>query len=95
MGIPIGRLQREITSREFSLYIAYYNVDPFGQKRADLRMAKICDAIFTAAGSKTSKPSLFMPKFGEAEEQQQPKTNNQMLNIFKGMAAKGMGVMAG
>lgn len=50
-------------------WFAYYQLEPFGEERADLRNAINCIAIMNAMGTKKKvgewKPADFMPNFGE------------------------------
>ncbi|MCL5995491.1 MAG: DUF4035 domain-containing protein [Chloroflexi bacterium] len=63
-----------MSSREFSEWMAYYNLEPFGEERADLRMAMLASLIANVnrdprKHSKPFEPKDFMPKFGEETHQ--------------------------
>lgn len=56
----------EITSRELSEWMAYNEIEPFGEDREDLRMGIIASTIANvnrASGKKPYKPQDFMPVF--------------------------------
>lgn len=81
MGIPIRRLQHEISSRDFALYQAYDRIDPFGMERADIAAALICDTLAKLQGVKKTKISDFMVHY---EEPPKPKKNNtQIFAVLK------------
>jgi hypothetical protein len=57
---------RQITWSQFKDWIAYSEIDPFFEERADFRDAQICATIANVnrrRGSQPYKPSDFMPKF--------------------------------
>ena len=41
-----------MTSSEFSEWIAFYNIHPFGDERDDMRIAQLCSLIFNITRSK-------------------------------------------
>jgi len=66
MGIPVGILQRQISSREFTEWVAYYSLEPTPIQRSDVQTALICQTIqASTAGRKGRKPQLkdFLLKF--------------------------------
>lgn len=79
-GIPYPEILDRIDSKTFSLYQAYYNVAPFGEERADLRMGILASTIANCHGNKT-KPFDFMPKFDRKKQ-----TVDEMFNMFKAHA---------
>ena len=73
MGIPVRRLQDEISSEEFAWYMAYDRIDPFGNERADLGVGIICQTLAGVNGVKKTKPSDFMPDFeGKTQKHKTP-----------------------
>ena len=53
-------------AREFAEWMAYYELDPFGEERADLRAGIIASTFANAnlgKGRKPYAPSDFMPQF--------------------------------
>lgn len=62
--MSVRQAQREIDSREFSEWLAFYDLEPFGELRADLRSGLICASMANAWRGKddpAAKPSDFMP----------------------------------
>ncbi len=54
----------QIDSREISEWQAYYSIDPFGDQRADIRMAILASAVVAPhieRGKTAPKPADFMP----------------------------------
>lgn len=83
--MSVREAQLKITSAEFSEWIAYHNIEPFGEERADIRSAII--ALTIANVNRTSRqPPLkikdFMPKFGRPK----PQTWQEMKARFKSFA---------
>jgi len=69
--MSLVRAQQEISSAEFSQWIAYNNVEPFGESRADLRagiISSVMANIHRGKGQKSFTADEFMPEFGEREK---------------------------
>lgn len=65
-------LQRRMSSAEFSEWMAYAQIEPFGEERADLRMAILATIIANANRDPKLRPepfevSDFMPNFEKPE----------------------------
>jgi len=75
-----------LTQEQLFEWMAYGQVEPFGEERADLRSAIIA-CVFANAhrgkGQKAFKVSDFMPKF----DKKKPQTWQQMKQTFKAFAA--------
>jgi len=82
-----------ISSRKLSEWMAYYQIEPFGEERGDLRAAIIASTlanIWRGKNSKSYKPSDFMPKFDEQQNRggaQTAEQMRQMLSAFAGAMA--------
>jgi len=64
----VAELQTSISSREFTEWIAFYNLDPFGAEREDLRAALVAATIANTTRGDAQDPyttEQFMPKLGE------------------------------
>lgn len=75
--MPVGELQQRMSAREFAEWIAYYQLDPFGEERADLRVATLTALtanIYKKKGKPDFKPQDFMPFLPKEE-----KTPEEML----------------
>jgi len=75
LGYPHPRiLQREISSLDFAEWLAYQELEPFGEERADLRAGIISATVANTARDpkkrrKPFRPAEFMPEFGPKKEQ--------------------------
>ncbi|HEB79295.1 MAG TPA: DUF4035 domain-containing protein [Rhodospirillales bacterium] len=61
--MSVARAQREIDSREFVAWQAYYEIHPFGDIRLDVGIARLCALtvdIHSAKGSRAAKISDFL-----------------------------------
>ncbi|MGC4031482.1 MAG: hypothetical protein QM754_07070 [Tepidisphaeraceae bacterium] len=81
-------LLARIDSRELAEWMAAFNLAPWGDERADLRAGIVASTIVNVNGGK-SKPSDFLPKYGQQEPKQQTPEDirNMALRInamFKG-----------
>lgn len=83
--MSVRRAQEEIDSAEFTEWMAYYQLEPFGEERADLRAAIIASTIANAFSKKRSKPQDFMPQF---EREVVAKSPKQIENLFKSKMPK-------
>ncbi len=73
--------------------MAFYRVEPFGERRADLRMAIVASLIANAnrdPGKRREPYTVddFMPKFDEANEPQQHQTWEQQKSILQALFKK-------
>ncbi len=72
----------EIDARELAEWEAFYNIDPFGEGRDDLRAGIICSTIHGMAGkiaNKAMAPADFMPFLTKPEREPQSPEEQQML----------------
>ena len=72
MGMSVKRMLREFDSAEISEWMAFYEIDPWDQTRADFRSGVIASTIANANRSKKSKtysPADFMPYVFKKEPQ--------------------------
>lgn len=63
----------EISSRQFSEWMAYARLEPFGEERADLRAGIVASVIANVNRGKKQKPYTpqhFMPDFEPESEEQ-------------------------
>ena len=76
----------KMDSREISEWMAYYSMDPFGEVRADYRMAMLAclTANINRGNGQPFKVSDFMPEFGPKKQQ----TVQEMKALLMGMAVK-------
>jgi hypothetical protein len=89
MGIPdVHSLAREMTWAQLQGWMAYAELEPFGEQRADLRMSILASMIYNAnrgPKQKAKSPSDFMPQFGPAvTKPKRPLTDPAQWNAFAG-----------
>ena len=76
--MSVRRAQREVDSAEFSEWMAYARLEPFGQDRQDANAAAIQATLANVHRDPKSRPQPFTPdefllRFGDDEEpQEQP-----------------------
>ena len=78
-----------VDAREFAEWNAFYQLEPFGEERADWRMAQLCCLVVGALGGKASKISLsdFMWQDEPERAAAKPKKSSQeMAAIFASFA---------
>lgn len=79
-----------MSSAEFAEWMAYYTLEPFGEERADLRMAVLASLIANAnrdpkRRKRAYAPKDFMPQFDRPEQDwQQQLSIAEMLNAAFG-----------
>jgi hypothetical protein len=69
----VAQLLSEISSEELTEWMAYAELEPFGEERADLRSATVAAVIANANRDRKKRPqpykvSDFMPKFDRQEQ---------------------------
>ena len=73
MGKSVKQLLAEMDSAELTEWMAYEQVEPFGEWRADLRAGIIASTIANALrgrGSRPLTPEDFMPQFAPRAAQE-------------------------
>lgn len=87
--MSVQEAQSKIDSAEFSEWIAYYHIDPFGNERHDLHAGIISSTIANAnraKGTRSFAPKDFMPDY--TKEPGEPKQSlKQMAAIMNAFAA--------
>jgi hypothetical protein len=64
MGIPVGEMLRRMTASELTEYMAYDQIEPIGEPRADLRLGILAATVANHSASpprQAAKPVDFMP----------------------------------
>ncbi len=79
--VDVDALLSSISSRQLTEWMAYDQLEPFGERRADLRMAILASLIANANRDPDKRrepfsPADFMPRF-ESEPQAQPDVPRQ------------------
>jgi len=79
----VNEMLNRMTSSEFSEWIAYHELDPFGQEREDLRAGMIAAPLincWSKKGGKKAKPKDWILK---SKKLQTPQDWTFMQKIFK------------
>ncbi len=64
----MGELLARSSSRELTEWMAYFQLDPFGEERADLRAGIVASTVANSQRGRKGvafKPKDFMPKFSD------------------------------
>ena len=74
--MPVGQLLASISSRELTEWQAFYQLEPFGEERDDLRAGIVASTVAnTARDPKQHRepflPRDFMPRFGDEVEEEE------------------------
>lgn len=94
--MTVAELLARISSRELSEWMAYAQLDPFGQERGDLQAGIVAATVANTARDtdKRRRPfraDEFMPSFFEEKRQ----TAAEQLRVAQMFAAAGYGVLKG
>ncbi len=90
--MPVYKMMREMSSREFSYWMAYDRIDAFGEQRAELRAGEICAMIFNANRGKGVKPAKakdYMHYLPRKKVQTQAEFDAAARSIFEPMVTNG------
>jgi hypothetical protein len=85
MGMPVSELLSRTDSHELTEWMAYEQIDPFGEWRADWRAAMLASVmanIWRGKNTKATTPDDFMPEFGPRKEQTWQDMRNMADVIF-------------
>ena len=70
--MTVEQLDRGITSKELTEWMAYYRLEPFGQERADFHSARIAAAVYNCfSKTKVSESDFMLRDPGEKPESRQ------------------------
>lgn len=87
--MPVREAMERIDAREFAEWVAYWALEPWGEKRADLRAgivsSTVANALCTRSGGGSWQPSDFMPEFDgdEGAGRDRPQTVEEMRAILR------------
>lgn len=82
--VDVDQMLTEIPARLFNEWLAYYRVEPFGEERADLRIAQLTAVTANAHRKKSAKPFKiqdFLLKF----KRQRRKQWQEILSMVESM----------
>lgn len=84
MGKTVRQLLNELDSRELSEWMAFWQIEPWGEERADRRAATVAATVANVhrpKGRRAYKAEDFMPHYGP----RRPQTWQEQLEIVKGI----------
>jgi len=89
----VPELLKRTTSRELSEWMLYEGMEPFGEKRADLRAGIVASTIYNLLKGEKAKalaPEDFMPRFepGTAEGAQEEAQTSRLVDLAQALGAK-------
>lgn len=80
--MPVAELQARMSSGEFTEWIAYYQLEPFGPWRDDVRIgtlgAGLAGIMGDFRGQAKPKPEWFMPQFSQEITPTEPESPESM-----------------
>jgi len=89
--VPVRELLGRMSSSEMSEWIAYAQIEPFGEERADLRAAIIASTVANTArqrGSRAFKPEDFMPQFGGRKAPDEQELKSKVDTAFRKLSGR-------
>ena len=94
--MSVAGAQRQVSSREFAEWLAFWRIEPNSEDRADLRMAMICATLANCnrgKGAPVFKPADFMPDWepreGQSVMEMQARLKAALAGAQKGKAKNG------
>lgn len=72
LGMSVRRAQEEISSAEFGEWVAYFSLEPFGDRMDDIRMGTIAAAVANSVRTKDSPVRLPLDFVPWAKEPEKP-----------------------
>lgn len=87
--MTVDQLLNNISSRELTEWMGFYNLEPWGTEIEDYRMGATCATIANAHSEKGNfTPKNFIPKYGDEPDKQsyesQLKTAEMINSLFGG-----------
>lgn len=82
LGMTVKELLQRMDSRELSEWMAYYNIEPFGEERADIRQAITSSEVRNSYAKHRTSPLDFIPKF--IQERKKPMGWEAMKGMLQG-----------
>lgn len=67
LGLTLADLRRRMTVREFRLWSAFYDLDPWGPERIDLMLARVAAVVANCHSKGGFTEADFLPQFGAPE----------------------------
>ena len=91
LGMTVGEFEKKCSSHELTEWVAYFELEAFGQSRADVRQA-ITSALIASAHGGDSDPLKYMPKFeGSSNMTPEQDISKQTIQFFEDIRNAGHG----
>lgn len=81
--MSVRRCQQEIDSAEFVEWLAVYELEPFGEERADFRAGIIASTVANSVSKRHFSPRDFMPKWDRQVAAKPQQSLDQQRAIFE------------
>lgn len=91
LGKTVGELLAVLSSEELTEWAAFYQIEPFGEYREDLRAGIVASTLANIHAKKghSFKPKDFMPVFQDAQAPKPAISGEQVVSFFRGLQQRG------
>ncbi len=87
-GMPVPQLQAQMSSQEFSMWLAYSRMCPIGPHHEERRWAKMYSLIMNVLGGKSVQPtevSPYLKEYLQGTPEQQNEREQAMMSRIPGV----------
>lgn len=84
--MSVAQLKATLPASEVAYWFALYELDPWGEQRADLRQAYTTTVIANSMGGGKTKPLDFMPYLQGEKKRQTPQEQETIIRRFANAA---------
>jgi len=92
LGMTVRELKSRLTYNEFTEWMAYYQLEPFGEFRSDLRNGALCSLIANIKRDPKRRSSPYEPKdfmpFLDDPELEDEGDGDQLDRLFRNLGFK-------
>ena len=82
--MTVEQLERCISSKELTEWMAYYRIEPFGQERDDYHSARIAAAVYNAfANAKVTESDFMLSTPGDGDGDEAPSRQMSQADLRK------------
>jgi hypothetical protein len=91
LGVPHpDHLLRVLTSKQVAEWQAFLSLEPRGDVRQDIRMARLCQAVMAAGGQGDARMDPWLLEWGEPPPPPTPEeVQDKLKSVFKSLATRG------
>lgn len=83
--MTVGELGQRMSSHEFTEWMAYYEIEPFGEERADLRQAMTTQGIYNTLQAQRKHPKWHkLDEFMPFKDKPEPISEAASPEVLKG-----------